>query len=249
MKTILIVRKKDIFSRIMAANGYEIINLPLIETKPLRDLRDFELKVGTIKSYDGVFLTSAKAAEIFRAKLIESKTNYDGKIYVLGGRGFDVLKTENLDLVFFDEANTAREMLKKIPPEDLKGKRFLFVRGEKSLRVVPEYIERLAEIDETIVYETRNIAIEIDKVNFLREQFVKGEIAAVCFFSPSGAESFIKQFGAEILHQTRIATIGKTTAEFFGRQNVKVDFVSSRSNAGGFAAELVVYLDRIYWSE
>jgi uroporphyrinogen-III synthase len=235
-KKILVIREFDNFSRILGANGFEIINLPLIETKAIDDLSEFKKILETIENYDGVFLTSKQAAEIFRAKL---KTDYRGKVYVLGKRSYDILKDEKFNLHFDEAVNTAHEMLENIALKELKDKKFLFVRGEKSLRIVPDFLSKLAIVDETIVYETRNITVEIDKKNELRE---KNKFTAVCFFSPSAAQSFIEQFGAEILHQTEIATIGKTTAEFLERRNLKVDFVSSKSNAENFAAELIEYL-------
>ncbi len=242
MKKILVVKESDKFSRILTENDFEVINLPLIETKPLEDLREFETKLKNIADCDGIFLTSKNAARVLADKLREKSINYSGKVYVLGKRGFEILKDANLDLVFDETANTAEEMLEEIAPEELKNKRLLFVRGEKSLRVVPEFLADFANVDEVIVYETRKIAVEINNKNEIRKQFEDSEIAAACFFSPSGAESFLEQFGAEILHQTVIATIGKTTAEFFERRNLQVDFVSPKASAEDFAAELVDYL-------
>jgi uroporphyrinogen-III synthase len=232
---ILVIREFDNFSRIFAANEFEIINLPLIETAAIDDLSAFE----NIENYDGVFLTSKQAAEIFKASL---KSNYRGKIYVLGRHSYEILKDANLNLRYDKKANTAREMLENIELEELNGKRFLFVRGDKSLRIVPEFLAEIAAVDEAIVYETRKIVVETDKISSLREKFLTNEIAAVCFFSPSAAESFIEQFGAEILHQTIIATIGKTTAEFFETRNLHVNFVSSKATAEDFAVELIEYL-------
>ncbi len=242
MKRILVAREYDVFSRILAANDYEIINLPLVETEMLDDLSEFENKLAAIENYDGIFLTSKQAAEIFRARAVNEKTNYRGKVYVLGRRSYELLKDKNLDLRFDEAANTAREMLEKVALADLKDKRFLFVRGEKSLRVVPDFLSKIAEVDEAAVYRTKNIAIETAELNRLREKFEKGGIGCACFFSPSAAESFIEQFGAETTHLTVIATIGKTTAEFFEMRNVRVAFVASKAAAEDFAAELVEYL-------
>lgn len=242
MKKILVVREFDKFSRILTENDLEVINLPLVETKPIEDLSEFETKLENIVDCDGIFLTSKNAARILADKLREEKINYSGKVYILGKSGFEILKDANLDLVFNDAANTAREMLDEIAPEELKNKRLLFVRGKKSLRVVPEFLENFANVDEVVVYETRKITIEVDKLNEIRKQFEKREITAACFFSPSGAESFLEQFGGETLHQIVIATIGKTTAEFFETRNLSVDFVSSKAAAEDFAAELVDYL-------
>lgn len=246
MKKILVVRKYDNFSRILSARGYEIINLPLIETRALDDLSEFAAKLSALDDYDGVFLTSAAATEIFRANLSERNISFSGRIYVLGKTSFVLLQSEKLDLFFDETANTAREMLEKIAPEDLKGKRFLFVRGKKSLRVVPDFLSKTATVDETIVYKTENVRIEIDKLNDLRGRFAAGEILAACFFSPSAAHGFIEQFGADILHQTIIATIGKTTAEFFEKLNLPIGFVSSKAAAEDFAIELDGVLGKLF---
>jgi uroporphyrinogen-III synthase len=245
MKAILVVRKFDVFSEILAENSFEIINLPLIETKALNDLSEFEAKLAHIENYDGVFLTSRFAAEIFRAKSVEKNINYPGKVYVLGRRGFEILKTANFDLFFDETAHTARGMLEKIALENFQDKRFLFVRGEKSLRVVPDSLSKFAAVDEAIVYRTEKLTLRKDELKIIVAKIEKNEIACACFFSPSAAKSFAEQFGAAILHQTIIATIGKTTAEFFREQNLTVDFVSSKATAKDFAVELIEYLGKI----
>lgn len=243
MKEILVIREFDNFSRILVENDFEIINLPLIETGAIDDLSDFNAKLENIKIYDGIFLTSKNSARILADKLRKKNISFDGKVCVLGNSSFEVLRNENLNLFYDESANTAREMLEKIAPDELKNKHFLFIRGEKSLRIVPEFLAETSKVDEVIVYETRKIMIETDKINFIRAKIEKDEIAAACFFSPSGAESFIEQFGAEILHQTKIATIGKTTAEYFETRNLTVDFVSPNASAEDFATELIKYFE------
>jgi len=243
MSSILVAREFDNFSRILAEKGFSVINCPVIETAPLEDLADFEAKLAALEIYDGIFLTSAAAAEIFREKLNEKNISFSGKVFILGKRSFEILKSADLDLFFDEKANTAREMLDLIAPAELNGKRFLFIRGEKSLRAVPEFLEKTSEIDEAIVYQTRKIRVEIDKLKDIREKFVKGEIIAACFFSPSGAESFLEQCGARILHQTKIAAIGKTTADFFETQNLTPYFVSAKAAAEDFAIELIKHLE------
>lgn len=245
MSSILVVGKFDNFSRILSEANFSVINCPTVETVALENTADFDKQIAALENCDGVFLTSAVAAEIFRRKLRETKRGYGGKVYVLGRRSFDLLKGEPLDLFFIESANTAREMLEKIAPEVLENKRFLFVRGEKSLRVVPDFLKTTTTFDEAIVYKTEKIAVEIDKINELREKLENGEIACACFFSPSATESFIEQFGAAFLHQTIIATIGKTTAGFIERQDLTVDFTARRATAKDFAIELIEYLKTV----
>lgn len=244
MKKILVIRKFVEFSRILSENGFEVINLPMIETKPLEDLSDFEAKLKRVENYDGIFITSKNAARILAEKIDEMNVNFDGKIYVLGKRSLEILQSKSLNLVFFEDANSADEMLEKISPVELKNRKFLFVRGEKSLETIPRFLNDFAVCDETIVYRNQPILLNFDSVSKISELFEKSEIAAVCFFSPSGAESFIEKFGLEILHQTEIATIGKTTADFFEKQNLRVDFVSPKASAKDFAVELTKYLGK-----
>ncbi len=239
---ILVIREFDNFSRILTDNGFEIINLPLIEMNAIDDLSDFDAKLADVENYDGIFITSKNAARVLVDKMREKNIGYGGKVYVLGNSSFEILRNENLNLVYDESANTVREMLEKIAPHELKNKHFLFVSGEKSLRIVPEFLVETAKVDEAVVYETRKIKVETDKINEIREKIGNGEIVAACFFSPSGAAGFIEQFGAEITHQTKLATIGKTTAKFFEARNLTVNFVSSKSNAEDFAIELVGYL-------
>ena len=242
MMKILVFREFDDFSRILAENNFEIINLPIIETKPLEDLSDLRTKLEKSENYGGIFLTSSKAAKVLAENFNQQISEFSGKIYILGKRSFEILKPLSKNVIYSENANTAREMLKKIPSEDLTNKRFLFVRGEKSLRVVPDFLAEFAEVDETIVYRTGKVRIQTDRINAVGESLKKGEITCACFFSPSASESFIEQFDAEILHRIKIATIGKTTAEYFETRNLTVDFVSSKSNAEKFAVELIEYL-------
>lgn len=244
MTAILVVREFDNFSRILTERNFSVINCPTIETVPLESLSGFNAKLAAIENYDGIFLTSAQAAEIFHEKLNEKQISYGGKVFVLGKRIFEILKTANFNVFFDEAANTAREMLASIAPDELENKRFLFVRGEKSLRVVPEFLAKIAAVDEEIVYQTRKIPLETDKLKTITEKFEKGKIAAACFFSPSGAESFLEQFGAKVLHQTKIAAIGKTTAEYFETQDLTINFVARKATAEDFASGLIEHLGK-----
>ena len=241
MRAVLVVREFDNFSRILTENSVGVMNCPSIETMKGKDLSDLGAKISG-GNYDGIFLTSRRAAEIFRREFVDNMGDFGGRVYILGKSSFELLEGKNLDLFFDAKANTAREMLERIPLEELKNKRFLFIRGTKSLGAIADFLRGTATLDEAVVYETRQITPEVNLKSEIAAKLKKGEIAAACFFSPSGAESFIEQFGARSLHQTKIAAIGSTTAEFLEKQNLKVDFISSKASAEDFALELTDYL-------
>jgi len=239
--TVLVVREFDNFSRILRENGFEVINCQAIETVESENSRQLIAKISA-ENYDGVFLTSRKATEIFIKELFEKNIEFDGTVYVLGESSFKLLADKQLRLSFFEPANTAREMLAAIPLEELKNKRFLFIRGEKSLGTIREFLGEIATLDEIVVYETRSVKIDESLKNETNAKLKTGQIKFACFFSPSGARSFCEQFGTQSFHQTRIATIGKTTAGFFEKRNLKVDFTPERATAEDFAIELIDYL-------
>lgn len=241
MPTVLVVRKFDNFSRILQENGFSVINCPTIETVEIENLEDLSAKIAA-KNYDGIFLTSRKATEI-AGREVFSKLNYGGKVYVLGRKSFDILENKMLRLSFDETANTAQEMLEKIPLNELKNRSFLFIRGERSLGTIKSFLKEIASVDEEIVYETHKIFIEDSLKNEIKAK--KDEDTFACFFSPSGAESFLDQFGAKFLEKTKIAVIGKTTADFFEKQNLKTDFIAKKATAEGFAVELIEYLKKI----
>ena len=241
MTSVLVVRKFDNFSRILTENAFSVINCPTIETSESENFRSRLAKISA-ENYDGIFLTSRKATEIVFGEIFCKNLRYNGKVYVLGQRSFERLKDLELDLFFDEKANTAREMLAAIPLENLKNKRFLFIRGDKSLRAVPEFLEEIATVDETIVYETRPLMVAETLKDEIEKKAENGEIRAACFFSPSGAESFLEQFDEKVLQQTRIAAIGKTTADFLEKQNLKTDFTPTKATAEDFAIELIDYL-------
>lgn len=237
---VLVIRETDRFSAILGENGFSVINFPTIKTDTLADLAELEARIGELETFDGIFITSPHAAAPFLEKL--NGKSFGGNIYVLGKRTRALFEAAAIETVFDEKANTASELLQAVPDEQLTGKRFLFLRGSRSLRVIPERLEGVAEVEETIVYQTTAVAPAQETSEKIAGKIRSGTIAAVCFFSPSGAEGFLEQFGAAVLHQTLIATIGETTAEFFERKGLSVDFISPKASAEDFALELIDFL-------
>ncbi|MCU1288481.1 MAG: Uroporphyrinogen synthase [Acidobacteria bacterium] len=242
MSSVLVVREFDDFSRILMENGFEAINCPTIEVVALDNLSEFENLLNVLDGYDGIFLTSAAAADILRRKLIEKQINYSGRIFILGEKSYKILRNEKLNLFFDKSHNRIIELLETIPSELIENKRFLFIRGDRSLQVIPTFLRKSAEVDETIVYQTKNITIADGRRSEIADKLSRNEINCTCFFSPSGAESFIEQFGVKALRRTKIAVIGKTTASYFEKQNLPVDFISKNASADDYAFELIEYL-------
>lgn len=241
--SILVIRGDDSFSRTLREAGFEVVNLELIETRPLKDLSHLNEKLSRLGDYDGLFFTSPIAAQIF-VRERHGQNGFHGKIYALGARARNVLEAAGLNVRSNFDANTAEEMLSKFGNEEFTGKRFLFVRGEKSMRTIPEMLGTEALVEEVAVYDTTRCNIDLDRIENVRKRLSNGELDRICFFSPSAVERFRELFG-DTTDKIRIAAIGSTTAEEARQVGFDVDFISPRSNAHDFARGLIEHIKYI----
>lgn len=239
---ILVIREKDRFSSILIEQGFKITNFPTIKTVRLENVSELENVLERIESYDGIFITSFKAAEIFLDKFQEKDRNFKGKFYVLGKKSGDLLKAAGFEIFYDENAATAEEMLKAIPQSEIKGRKFLFPRGTRSLRVISEKLKNIATVREVVVYETAATEIAKKQSDKIKEKLENKIFAAVCFFSPSGVEEFLKRFEDFYQNNIKIAAIGKTTAKYAREKRLRVDFVSDKPTAEDYAFGLIEYL-------
>ena len=239
---VLVIRKDDRFSSQLRNEGFEVIDLELIRTVPASDLTGLDDILVRSDDYDGLFFTSPVAAETFAERMKLAGYSYRGKVYVLGERARAVLEDEGFEVVYRADANTAEELIASFAEAEFNGKRLLFVRGNKSQRTIPDLLGHIASVDEVVVYETKEIEPVDGIVEIVKERFRKHEIDWVCFFSPSGVESFTKLFGSVDLSDPAAAAIGETTARSAAEAGFRVEFVSPRARAGEFAAGLAAFI-------
>lgn len=241
---ILVIREFDEFSSRLAENGFEVVNSPLIQTLPVADFGELNEKIENLENYDGLFLTSPKAAEVFLQQFTNKAIRFRGKVYILGNRTKSALENRNFEIVFRKRANTAEEFIKSFDESEFAGKKFLFLGGDKSLRTIPELLNDIATIDEIVIYQTVGNAIDENLKRRIGEKLAKNEIDWICFFSPSAIESFGKTFGEFSPDSIKVAAIGATTAKKAAAKDWRVEFVSPTANAADFAAGLIDYLEK-----
>lgn len=240
--TVLVIREYNKFSEILTQANLEVVNFQAIQTMPNEDLSELDGKLGEVESYSGLFLTSPKAAEVFLQKVREKNFEFSGKIYVLGNRTktlFENFAKVDFKIAFRENANTAEELINSFERREFAGKKFLFLRGDKSLRTIPELLKNVAVIDEIIVYQTIENSFDKILIDGMKQKLRENEIDWICFFSPSGVESYINAFGETSLENVKIAAVGETTAGRAAEKKLKVDFVSAKSNAEDFARGLI----------
>ena len=239
MSIVLITRPEGELDRILIASGFSVINCPVIETVECDDHNELIGYLNDLAGFDGVFVTSRHAAEILAKHRNAQLGDYRGRVFILGRRSFDILNDLAHDVVFYPDAGTADEMLDRIGDEALAGKRWLFVRGDRSAGTITERLSGIAELTECVVYQTRDLVVPPALKKKIEELSGNGEIYVACFFSPSGVESFARQFGAEMLGKMRLAAIGKTTAKPLSDLGFSVDLVPDAPTMGDLAKAII----------
>lgn len=235
---VLVIREFDEFSRILIDSGLKVINCPVIATVPVFDDPKMEEAFSTKADLDGVFITSPKAAEIFRSTLLACGRTFNRTVHVFGKRSFDLLKHCVPDIYFDESAATAKEMAQNIEQLHIKNKRFLFVCGDKALSDLPEFLGQNSSVERAIVYRTVQRTVDPSLRRTIESTANRREIAFVCFFSPSGVENFLAQFGSKVLECMRIAVLGKTTSSYLESRGFAVDVISVLPTAKAFADSL-----------
>ena len=243
--TILVIRSDDSFSRFLRESGFDVLNLEMIKTEPVDDLSELAKTIKRIDEYDGIFITSPVAAEIFVKRLKINGKAYSRKVYVLGERARNVLSGSDLNVITSEKANTAKDLIELFDATEFAGKNLLFIRGDRSVRTIPQMLEGKAKVDELTVYRTVESKLDGDLTVDIKERFENNEIERICFFSPSGVTSFIKVFGNEDLTKIKGAAIGETTAASARGSGINIDFISQRATAEDFAAGLAAYIKSI----
>ena len=242
---ILVVREFDKFSSQLKENGFEVINFPAIQTLPIEDFSELKDKINSLKHYNGLFFTSPKAAKVFLQNFENERTDFYGKVYVLGNRTKVLFENTDFEIIFRSEAITAEEFINSFDKSEFTDKKFLFLKGDKSLRIISELLQNQSTVDEIIVYRTIESTIDETLKNEIGEKLSKDEVDWICFFSPSGVESFVKTFDGFSRNDVKIAAIGATTAKNAADNNLQVEFISPKANAEDFALGLIDFIKHI----
>lgn len=237
---ILVIRHDDAFGSKLREAGFEVVNLGLVETRPIDDLSELKTRLASLNEYDGLFFTSPVAARVFVEQRSGSNGFY-GSVYALGRRARDLLINNGLTVKSSDAANTAAELLDEFGETEFSGKRFLFIRGDRSIRTIPEQLSGIATVDEVVVYMRDPVDIDQTRIADVKEGLSNNEIDWLCFFSPSGVERFVELFG-DTGKNVKAAAIGTTTAEAARQEGFTVDFVSARSDAEEFGRGLIDHI-------
>ncbi len=238
MKSVLVTRPKHQaapFVQELEKYGLNSVVFPTIEFRPAP-----EWTIPDISTFAGAFFTSPNSVRYFMERLKQEAPHElehlkSIKVYAVG-------KTTARDLAAYDitteplpKVADAVNLMQTISPEDIKGKSFLFLKGNLSLGTIPAVIsERGGTCHAITVYE--NHPPDLAATEEIRNEIQSGAISCISFTSPSTAENFFQAMGSTALPEdVLIAAIGQTTANALEKLGVKTDIIPQYYDAPHFA--------------
>ncbi|MGA7162293.1 MAG: uroporphyrinogen-III synthase [Bacteroidota bacterium] len=249
-KTILVTRTGEQageFIKLLEQLGAAVLLFPTIQIVPPRSWEECDKAIANIRSYDAIVLTSINAADNFLGrvrlanngtiKLIAEKT-----VYAVGEKTRAAVEKFNIPVAAMPAVYDAKHLAITLARTEVKGKRFLFPKGNLAGNVVAFALqEHGALVDEVIVYET--VQPSNTDAETVRQKLNKNEIDLVAFFSPSSVSNFLTTIPEELLDNITIAVIGHTTAAAAKNMSLPVHIVAEHATSANLVASIVRYYE------
>ncbi len=244
MPTVLITRPKADaaeFADALAQHGLRAEFFPTIDIVPITDWA-----LPTLEHYDGLIFTSANAVRHFISPLLSREPKRFARLramhhYAVGTKTHRALQEYGIDSVLYSDKGNAEDLAELIRREGIEGKRFLFLRGTRSLGTIPNAIKKHGgTCDELVVYQTSDLTPEASQR--LSELLSRNDVTWVAFFSPSAAQAFFNALpSTSLISQMRIAVIGNTTKEAVEALGFRVDAVAPVPTAEALAQTIATF--------
>ena len=160
-KTILVTRPIE-QSREMAAEierrGGKAVVIPMMQISEI-DWTQCDEAIASLKRYDGVLFTSGNAVEKFFLRCDLKKVfspAFDAiKVFAVGEKTESMLKDYGIRAPRVPKEFSSASLSKMFLQEEVKGRRFLFPKGNLSREEAPHALRSLgATVDEVDVYKT-----------------------------------------------------------------------------------------------
>ncbi|RPI15203.1 MAG: uroporphyrinogen-III synthase [Ignavibacteriae bacterium] len=247
-KRILVTRainSGEEFGKELQNAGYDVEYFPTIEIKPVDDYSQVDKRIKKLKQYDGIFFTSANAVNYFFKRCNELKVKVENKIYAVGEKTKEKVEEFGYKVHFVPETYSAEQLISSLPLKEIKGKSFLFPRGNLTMKKLKEGLKEYANIDEVEVY-ANSLPLNGNTVKFKKivNSLKAKEVNCLTFFSPSSITNFMMMVPDFNQEDIIIAVIGNTTKTKAIEYGLIVDIMPVVSTADSLAESIVKYFKK-----
>lgn len=235
MKKVLITREAGQFEEIrelFLSYNLEPVSFPVIKFTPL----DFEFDEN---NFDYIIFTSSNAVRYFLSRIKPSKP----KLIAVGEKTAKTVRGYGYTDVITPDEFSAEGLLNHINQnrKEFEGKKLALVRAADGIDTLIKQKPEFIQLELIKVYKTEHNTPE-NKAH-VRQLLEKGKIDFVIFSSPSTVEGFLKIFsdGINLLRNTKIAVIGKTTEKTLKSHGINATLVPDKFTFEEIAKKISKY--------
>lgn len=247
-KSVLVTRAASQAAEFVSAierSGGKAILFPTISIEEPESWDTCDEYLGRLYMYEGLLFTSANAADFFfgRMKTLNIPSELQQKVIIaVGERTAGTIKKFGLDVTLTPEKFTSFDLARLLTQEDVRGKTFLFPRGNLSKDTLKAAIEGLGgAVDTVVVYRTTPpLDADIGKV---REMIANREVDFITFTSPSTVHNFFSfiPLTSQLLEGCEIAVIGPVTESALRNMNIEPSIVAPAATAESLVQAMAAY--------
>jgi uroporphyrinogen-III synthase len=233
----------------LQARGLEVFPLPTISIEVPADVGPLDEALAGLSDYDWLAFTSAHAVESLAGRPAWAgalRAAPRPRVAVVGAATAAALEAQGVKADLRPSEGGALALAAALL--SAAGGRPLRVLWPRSDIARPELREALeaggVRVADPVAYRTRAGAPA--RVSEFHRLLERGEVAAVCFLSPSSATNLAAALGrtdlAVLAGQTRVASIGPTTSAALRSLGAPPDLEAGERSALGLAEALVAHL-------
>ncbi len=240
MKRVLLTRQDNsALAKILATDGFDIIDMPLIECSFNVNTDDCADVFDGLGSYEWITFSSPNAVRGFFKAFFDEFDDIRSlgiaRLACVGEATAKELAKFYLKADVVPQKQTATSLAEAMASfESLENLKILSVRGSMALPDLVKNLEdKKAIVDIFEVYKTT--LIDVAKTDKSAQTFRKNGADVVVFSSPSAVESFVRNAKNLLLNdgakRPKIVAIGSTTAEALKKRSMEVSAVSESPKA------------------
>ncbi len=247
-RRVLVTRTREqagALAELLAQEGAEVVECPAIALAPPARPEKLDRALERLASYDWVVFTSVNGVERFFARLDETgrdvRALHRARIAAIGPETARALARRHLRADLVPDEFRAEGLVAALPPEEVRGKRFLLPRAAGARAVLPDSLRAAgAEVDEVETY--RSVMPE-ESVARLAAVLEERPPDVLTFTSSSTVTHFLALLnralpgtGRTRIANARVACIGPITAATAREHGLRVDVVPSEYTVPALAA-------------
>ncbi|MBI4468653.1 MAG: uroporphyrinogen-III synthase [Acidobacteria bacterium] len=230
------------FGEMLNAQGAEALFMPTFSIAGLKDWARVDDCLGRLEGYDWIVFTSGHGVDFFaeRLRAIGCDFSTARSIAAVGPATASRVTAHGGSVALIPRRHSAEGMIDALPA-DLKGYRFLFLRGELARATLPDGLRsRGAVVDELTIYRT---VLPTGPDTSIMDLVRSGRLDLVTFTSSSSVEGFLQCLDAcqsPLENGTiQVASIGPQTSQTLRDSGMHVDIEAQVSTLPGLVEAIV----------